>query len=135
MRVAFGSIVLFFNPSARRRSGANKRASCGKWEQLEQSAREAFANSYGEHATPAAQEIGRDLQTRLVFGWAALREKLLLAENNLDDVTFELVKIALLRGMEQPPLSNDSELRLVTLDESEGELEVASILSQDEALI
>jgi hypothetical protein len=107
----------------------------GDWEQLEAEAREAFAKSYGERATPDAQEIGRDLHCRLVFGWAALREKLLLAEQNLDDVNFELLKIALLRGMDNPPLANNAELRLVTVDAEQKEFALASIISEGEQLL
>ena len=107
----------------------------GDWEQLEADSREAFAKSYGEKSTPDAQEIGRDLRPRLVFGWAALREKILLPENKLDDVNFELLKMALLRGMDDPPLAGDAELRLVTVDPDENELEMAFIVAQGEQLI
>jgi hypothetical protein len=107
----------------------------GQWEEVEALAREAFAKSYGDKSTPAAQEIGRDLKPRLVFGWAALREKLLLAEHGLDDVNFELLKIALLRGMDNPPLAGDAELRLTTIDPVENELEIAFVISQSEQLI
>lgn len=107
----------------------------GNWEQLEQSARNVFAKSYGELASQDAQEIGRELVLRIVFGWAALREKLLLAENQLSDVNFELLKIALLRGMDEPPLSNDTEMRLTEVDTDQDEIELASIVSQGEHLV
>lgn len=107
----------------------------GDWEQIEAETREAFAKSYGDKSTPAAQEIGADLRPRLVFGWAALREKLLLAEHKLDDVNLELLKMALLRGMDDPPLAGDAELRLVTVDADANELELAFIIIQGEGLI
>jgi len=110
-------------------------ARVGDWEHIEAEVREAFAKSYGDKSPPDLQEIGRDLRVRTTFGWAALREKLLIAEHGLDDVNFELLKIALLRSLDDPPLQNDAELRLVTVDAVENELELAFIVSQGEQLI
>jgi hypothetical protein len=84
----------------------------GEWEQWEQHAREIFDKAFGAQASAPAQSIGADLTARLTFGWAALREKLVAAEQKLDDVTLELCKIAILRGQEGQPLANHTELRL-----------------------
>ena len=69
------------------------------WPTIENEARTAFAKSYGKLSSPAAQEIGRDLCPRVVFGWASVSEKLLASEKQLDDVELELLKLALIRGI------------------------------------
>jgi hypothetical protein len=79
----------------------------------EADARRIFGDLYGAGAPDVAQEIGRDLKPRLVFGWPALREKLFCSEYALDDVVLELLKIAILRNVPKSPLSDATELRLV----------------------
>ena len=81
-----------------------------RWPELEAEARQAFDRAFGEQADAAAREIGGGLTPRVVFGWTSLREKLLAADAGLDDVTLELTKMALLRGMDG--LAPDQELRL-----------------------
>jgi hypothetical protein len=56
---------------------------------------------------------------RLVFGWAALREKLLAKEGGLEDVVLELLKISVLRNVPAPPMSDLTELRLIDVEGSE----------------
>lgn len=85
-------------------------------EAVEEEARNVFAGLYGADAPEAAQEIGRELKPRLVFGWPALREKLLADEYGLDDVTLELLKIAVIRNVSGSPLSDSTELRLTGQD-------------------
>ena len=91
----------------------------GDWQQFEDQAVSAFAESYGEEASPAAKAIGDDLEARVAFGWSALREKLLIAEEGLSDADLELVKIAMLRGLDNMPLGEDTELRLIAVEEEE----------------
>jgi hypothetical protein len=81
------------------------------WDDTEESARSIFARAFGEGAPKAAQEIGKTMRTRVVFGWAALREKLVCQDLGLDDVTLELCKLALVRNL-GGPLSDEVELRL-----------------------
>src|SRR5258708_30947373 len=54
------------------------------WNELEEQARSTFAMSYGPKASRGAQAIGSDLQVRINFGSAALREKLVVAQRGLD---------------------------------------------------
>lgn len=91
------------------------------WSELEQIAQETFDLAYGPNASAAAQEMGRALTVRVVFGWPSVREKILCAETGLEDVNLELLKLVLIRGLEQVPLADDVELRLqqVTADELE----------------
>jgi len=94
-------------------------AKLAQWKIVEEQARSTFARAYGEKAPAAAREIGGCLRARVTFGWAALREKLLAAEHQLDDTTLELVKIAILRGLDNSPVGADTELRLVGVEGSE----------------
>ena len=88
------------------------------WITLEKTALETFGLAYGPKAGAAAQAIGRGLQARIAFGWAALREKVLCPEYGLDDVTLEQLKVTLTAGLDSCPISDDVELRL---DKVEGD--------------
>ena len=72
-----------------------------------------FDLSYGDEAPEAARAVGRSLQPRLVFGWPALREKLVLQENGFDDVIWEVAKLDLLRSLPDAPLAEGVDLRLL----------------------
>ena len=89
------------------------------WPYLEQNARSAFDRTYGEDAPEEAQAIGENLSVRVAFGWPALREKLLAVDLGLDDVTLELMKMAIFGGTEQTPLSDEIELRLTGAEGNE----------------
>jgi predicted RNA-binding Zn-ribbon protein involved in translation (DUF1610 family) len=83
------------------------------WPSLEQNARSAFDRTYGAEAGEVAQELGRSLQARIAFGWPALREKVMCVEHGLDDATLELLKMAIIRSMDDSPLEDTTELRLI----------------------
>ncbi len=83
-----------------------------QWPEAEAETRKAYDLAFGEEATPAARAIGETLKPRLVFGWPALREKLIADDLGLDDVTLELLKMAVMREVNEPPLGDQSELRL-----------------------
>ena len=104
-----------------------------QWKAVEEQARATFARAYGAQAPAAARAIGAGLRARLTFGWAALREKLLAGEHRLDDITLELVKVAMLRGLDQSPLGADTELRLVAVEGAE--LVMAWIQAVNEELV
>jgi|GEM_PF-499611 len=89
------------------------------WPELEADAARTFDHAYGPQAAPLAREVGAGLKVRAVFGWAALREKLLCAERGLDDVALELLKIAILSTSQSPPLEDDVELRLFDIEGDE----------------
>jgi CpXC protein len=105
----------------------------GDWEIIEKSAQEMFDRAYGTQASETAREIGADLKPRLVFGWAALREKLICDLHLLDDISLELVKITMMRNMEDIPLSDQTELRLI--DVKDGHLEMAWMMAMSERLV
>jgi hypothetical protein len=101
-----------------------------QWKALQEKARSVFTVAYGPDAPPEAQEIGRDMKARVVFGWGALSEKLLCSEHGLDDVNLELLKMAVLKEVPEPPLKDQNDLRLVAVDGVE--LVLAWVSSEDE---
>lgn len=94
----------------------------GDWVGGEDEATDMFDKAYGSQAPQSAREIGDALKPRLVYGWSALREKLVAVEHGLDDVTLELMKLALIQGLEKAPLARGNELRLETADAENLEL-------------
>lgn len=86
--------------------------SIGRWKEVEASARKTWDRAFGAGATPQGREMGKTMDVRLVFGWTALREKLLCKELGLDDVTLEMLKLDLLRDMGEAPMTDQTELRL-----------------------
>jgi hypothetical protein len=101
------------------------------WEEHEKDAQEIFDAVYGADAPEAAQEIGQAMNRRLTFGWPAVTEKLLCGELGLDDVTLELLKIAVLRSVPRPPLADGAELRLERAED--GKLVLSWMISATEA--
>lgn len=89
----------------------------GDWADVEAEAVNTFELAYGVQASSQAKEIGDTLSPRLVFGWAALREKLLLGEAALDDTTAELTKLALIHGLPGAPIQAGTEMRLIDVQE------------------
>jgi CpXC protein len=87
------------------------------WRAAEAEAREIYDDSFGERAPREAQYLTVGLQPRLVFGWAALREKLLCVDLDLDDTTLELLKMATMRAVDDAPLADETELRLTGGDD------------------
>jgi len=104
-----------------------------KWRDAAEIAREGFAKAYGANASAAAREIGTGLKVRVVFGWPALREKLLCGDLKLDDVELELLKMAIVRSSQDSPIGDDNELRLVGARGSE--LSLAWIVAATERSI
>lgn len=90
----------------------------GQWETVENEVFDVFDRGFGPSAPKAAQELGQFLRPRLVFGWAALREKLRCQDLGLDDTTLELLKMAIMRQVDEPPAADQTELRLVAGDEA-----------------
>ncbi len=88
------------------------------FETYEQRSRSRFEQAYGAEAPPEAQDIGRLLTLRIVFGWIALNEKLIAQAAGLDDVLLELAKLALIRtSANGPGLGASTELRLIGVEE------------------
>ncbi|MDX2482028.1 MAG: CpXC domain-containing protein [Pseudodonghicola sp.] len=85
--------------------------------EIEDAITEVFDTSYGARALPAAREIGADLDVRLVFGWPALVEKLVLRAAGLDDGTIELLKLDLMRRLPEAEMGPGRELRVTSVED------------------
>ena len=94
------------------------RSAMADWQQYDAQARESFADAFGDNAPTGAQEMGRNIVPRITFGWAALREKILVRDAELDDVTVELAKAALIRSSPTARIMT-SELRLLAIEGEE----------------
>jgi hypothetical protein len=108
-------------------------AKLGQWKDLEAQGRASFAQAYGARAPEAARELGAGLKPRITFGWGGLREKLIVGEHQLDDVILELTKLAIVRTQDSSPLSNETELRLITVEGDK--LVMAWIRAQTEQVV
>jgi hypothetical protein len=84
-----------------------------RWREAEQDAMGTFALGFGADAPEVARRLGEGLTARLVFGWPALIEKLVCGDLGYDDITVELVKLALLRDVPGAPLDSEHDLRLL----------------------
>ena len=109
---------------------ANARA---EWSDLETQAKALFADAFGSRSPASLRKQINAIQPRIAFGWAALREKILCAQHDLEDVNLELLKLAVIRGLESSPLTDDTELRLVSIEGDE--LVLAWIVAIPEELV
>ena len=104
-----------------------------EWPEHEQAAAASFERAYGAGASPNIRKMGSSMRRRLVFGWAALREKLLAQDLHLDDLALELTKMALLRSAGSAPIGAGTELRLLGGDATR--LAFGWLLASDESLV
>lgn len=93
------------------------------WYEAEAEARGIHDQAFGQQAPEIQRQMGAGIRPRLVFGWTALREKLIADEAGIDDGVLELLKICVLRNVPAPPLNDRTELRLVEVGE-QGELQL-----------
>jgi hypothetical protein len=70
-------------------------------------ARQGFESTMQRNAPELVIEWGREMTRRLVFGLAALREKLIILDAKLDDRVIELLKIQLIRDLRDTFSSTD----------------------------
>jgi hypothetical protein len=89
----------------------------GGWAEAEQAASGVFAAAFGAGAPAAARALGHGLKARLVFGTAALAEKILAFELGLDDAALEAAKLMVIAEGPARELDPASELRLTGEDQ------------------
>jgi hypothetical protein len=90
-----------------------------EFEAYEERSKSRYEQAYGADAPPEAQDIGRLLTPRVVFGWIALNEKLIAQQGGVDDVLLELAKLAIIRtDADGPGLGTGIELRLIGVEEA-----------------
>lgn len=107
-----------------------------QWPEHEQHTQDAFAKAFGPGS--GVESLGASLQARCVFGWGALNEKLIVAEAGIDDRLLELLKIAVMRNMDNVKLGTSKALRCVGIDGDEliiGWLSHATEELQDELAV
>ncbi|MEO7057655.1 MAG: CpXC domain-containing protein [Caldimonas sp.] len=102
------------------------------WKAREDNARALFERAYGADASAMAQEIGTALRPRVTFGWPALREKIVAAENGLDDIAVEACKAAAMRAQTELQFSAEADLRLI--DVKDGKLLLAWVNPADNSV-
>ena len=78
-------------------------------------ARGFFKDLHGAEAPEHSLAQAAGLTARITFGWAALKEKIVAAESQLNDVVLELWKVELLRNS-QTPEQGRTEFRLHEID-------------------
>ena len=87
------------------------------WRRHEVEARALYERNTGAGAPPALAEVVTGVQVRAVFGLDALREKILIRSEHLDDHLVELLKLLLLRDPTSGfVLSAQQRPRLVRVD-------------------
>jgi CpXC protein len=84
-----------------------------QWYDVEKEATSLYDQAFGRAAPPLQRQMGTEIDARLVFGWTALREKLIAKQAGLDDGILELLKISVLRNVPAPPMNDRTELRLI----------------------
>jgi hypothetical protein len=87
-----------------------------QWRECAERTREVFDSTLGASATREAREIGNGLQARVVFGWAALVEKLLCQEAGINDGTLEIAKALVMRNADTIRIPGAQEFRLVRFE-------------------
>jgi hypothetical protein len=87
-----------------------------QWRECAERTREVFDETLGAGATREAREIGDGLEARVVFGWAALVEKILCRQAGIDDRTLEIAKALVMRNADTIRLPGAREYRLVRFD-------------------
>lgn len=96
---------------------AKPRSDIAQWRVMEEEARAIFERTYGARAPRPARALGARLDPRVVFGWAALREKIACALAGVDDLAVELVKTSLLRAPGTSLPDGSSDWRLIGADD------------------
>jgi hypothetical protein len=124
---------VFVDAGARQWIAAYPVAKLPQWKELETEAARLFDRVYGAEASEFLQAQGKTLVQRVTFGWAALREKLVAADQVLDDVAIELCKAAILRSASEAPIDGQVDLRLLGADAER--LSFGWLLADNEELI
>jgi len=88
----------------------------GAWRDCAERTRAVYDEMLGANASSEAREIGDGLQPRVVFGWAALAEKILCRQAGIDDHTLEIAKALVLRTSAEVKMPGSREFRLIRLE-------------------
>ena len=100
------------------------------WRVLEHQPAASFQRAMIDHAAPIVRADADGYRIRTVFGLPALAEKILLWDDDLDDIVVEVLKLELLRSPDGPAPSIDERPRY--LGTADGRLRFAS--AEDEVV-
>ena len=89
------------------------------WRECVERTREVFDANLGSGASSEAREVGDRLQARVVFGWAALTEKIVARQAGIDDHLLEIVKAVVMRTLEAMPVPGAQEFRLLRMHDAD----------------
>lgn len=103
-----------------------------QWKEVEAHSLATYDKAFGAGATPQAKALAKKVAMRVVFGWPALNEKLIAADNGIDDRSLELAKAGIVRNLDEVPVGTEMELRLVAV--MEGELKLGWIRARSDEL-
>ncbi len=106
----------YFHQAAGQWIAAYPAAEKANWRDLEAGAREVYDTGYGDKAPAMARALCAEVRPRVVFGWTALREKLVAQDAGFDDLQLELTKLLVLRAGGKVPFGTGIELRLIAAD-------------------
>jgi len=84
------------------------------WKRLEKESLQNFTSTFGPNANSGFEALGLKVNPRVVFGWPALIEKILIYENNLDEKLIELAKYLIQKNL--GPSGREHELRFYCKD-------------------
>lgn len=87
-----------------------------EWHRLEQEPLEDWKEAMITHASPIARNMSAGFKVRAVFGFNALREKLLCFEHAIDDGLLEVLKFDLIRSLSDLPFVPERRLRLYAVE-------------------
>lgn len=88
-----------------------------EWHRLELEPLEDWKEAMVTHAAPIARAMSAGFKIRAVFGFDALREKLLCFEHGLEDSLLEALKFDLVRGLPGIPFEPTRRVRLYAVDD------------------
>ena len=92
-----------------------RRVDVAAWARFEAEADRTFTETMTVHAPPMVREWAPRMVRRTVFGLGALREKLALMREGIDDAAVEVLKLDLLRRTEAFAWRPDAPLRLAAV--------------------
>jgi hypothetical protein len=110
--------LVYFSIADRLFAVARPVGDLANWWQATEDARGLFDRAFNATATEATDEMSGKLELRLVFGWYALREKLVCRDAGLDDVAVEVAKSLLFLTGSAAPIGDRLELRLLEAAET-----------------
>ncbi len=103
-----------------------------RWPAIEREAAETFDAGFGSGAPPVARELAAEIEASVVFGWPAIRERLLAAELGIAAAPLELLKMLV---MAQGPMFWDIEQELRLTGGDAATLRFDLIESATEAIV